>query len=84
MDGWRERAGTTFGTYKEPAVASRGMVVANHPMGAAAGLEMLTMGGNAVDAAIAAIWALSVVEPMMVGPFGAGYINLRTAEGESR
>ena len=47
MDGWRERAGTTFGTYKEPAVASRGMVVANHPMGAAAGLEMLTMGGNA-------------------------------------
>ncbi|MDA1258427.1 MAG: gamma-glutamyltransferase [Chloroflexi bacterium] len=59
------------------------MVVTNHPMGSAAGLEMLSMGGNAVDAAIAAVFALSVVEPMMVGPFGGGYINLRTADGES-
>lgn len=59
------------------------MVVTNHPMGSAAGLEMLSMGGNAIDAAIASVFALSVVEPMMVGPFGGGYINLRTADGES-
>jgi gamma-glutamyltranspeptidase/glutathione hydrolase len=80
---WRANAGTTFETFKQPAVASRGMVVTNHPMGSAAGLEMLSMGGNAIDAAIGAVFALSVVEPMMVGPFGGGYINLRTADGES-
>ena len=81
--GWRARAGTTFKTFKHSATASRGMVVTNHPMGSAAGLEMLAMGGNAIDAAIGAVFALSVVEPMMVGPFGGGYINLRTANGES-
>jgi gamma-glutamyltranspeptidase/glutathione hydrolase len=80
---WRASAGTTFQTFKQSAVASRGMVVTNHPMGSAAGLEMLSMGGNAIDAAIAAVFALSVVEPMMVGPFGGGYINLQTADGES-
>jgi gamma-glutamyltranspeptidase/glutathione hydrolase len=58
------------------------MVVTNHPLGSAAGAEMLAMGGNAIDAAIAAVFALSVVEPAMVGPFGAGFINLRLANGE--
>ncbi|MCL4119368.1 UNVERIFIED_CONTAM: hypothetical protein GTU68_037064 [Idotea baltica] len=57
------------------------MVVTNHPLGSSAGLEMLAMGGNAVDAAIASIFALSVVEPMMVGPLGGGYINLAMADG---
>ena len=80
---WRASAGATFETFKQPATASRGMVVTNHPMGSAAGLEMLSMGGNAIDAAIGSVFALSVVEPMMVGPFGGGYINLRTADGKS-
>jgi gamma-glutamyltranspeptidase/glutathione hydrolase len=57
------------------------MVVTNHPLGSAAGLEMLAMGGNAVDAAIASVFALTVVEPMMVGPLGGGYINLKLADG---
>ena len=81
MDDWRASAGTTFGTYKQAATGSQGMVVTNHPLGSSAGLEMLAMGGNAVDAAIAAIFALSVVEPMMVGPLGGGYINLAMADG---
>jgi gamma-glutamyltranspeptidase/glutathione hydrolase len=78
---WRRRAGTLFTTEKRPATASRGMVVANHPLGAAAGAEMLAAGGNAVDAAIAALFALTVVEPMMVGIFGAGMTHLRLADG---
>jgi len=58
-------------------------VVTNHPLGSAAGLETFALGGNAVDAAIAAVFALTVVEPMMVGPFGGGYINLRTGSGQT-
>lgn len=81
MADWRTRAETTFDTYKHPATGSQGMVVTNHPLGSSAGLEMLAIGGNAVDAAIASIFALSVVEPMMVGPLGGGYINLAMADG---
>ena len=68
-------------TEKRPATASRGMVVTNHPLGSAAGAEMLAVGGNAVDAAIGALFALTVVEPMMVGIFGAGMTHLRLADG---
>ena len=72
---WRDGAGSLFETYKHDAVATNGMVSTNHPMGSAAGLEMLAMGGNAMDAAFASAFALSVVEPMMIGIFGAGFIN---------
>ena len=78
---WRARAGTRFDTEKRPVVAARGMVVTNHPLGSAAGVEMLAAGGNAVDAAVAALFALTVVEPMMVGIFGAGHAQLLLAGG---
>ena len=43
---WRDKAGSLFTAEKQEAVASRGMVAANHPLAAAAGLEMLAMGGK--------------------------------------
>ena len=81
MSTWRERAGTVFETQKRPAFAARGMVVTNHPAASAAGAQMLAEGGNAVDAAVAALLALSVCEPMMVGLFGGGLMHLAGADG---
>jgi gamma-glutamyltranspeptidase/glutathione hydrolase len=78
---WRARAGTVFETEKRPVHAARGMVVTNHPLASAAGAEMLAAGGNAIDAAVAALFALTVVEPMMVGIFGAGHAHLLLADG---
>jgi gamma-glutamyltranspeptidase/glutathione hydrolase len=66
---------------KRPATGSRGMVVTNHPLASAAGSHMLLAGGNAIDAGIAALFALTVAEPMMVGVLGGGVAHIRLADG---
>ncbi len=81
---WRDRAATTFACQKQPATASRGMVVSNHPLASSAGAEMLAAGGNAIDAAIATLFTLTVVEPMMVGIIGGGMAHIRLADGSHR
>jgi len=48
-------------------VFGRNVVSTSHPLGAQAGLRMLLKGGNAVDAAIAAAAAMTVVEPVSNG-----------------
>jgi gamma-glutamyltranspeptidase / glutathione hydrolase len=79
--GWRTRAGTHFECEKTPVTAARGMAVTNHPLASAAAAEMFALGGNAIDAAISALFTLTVVEPMMVGIFGGGTAVLHLADG---
>jgi gamma-glutamyltranspeptidase / glutathione hydrolase len=48
-------------------VFARNIVSTSHPLAAQAGLRMLWKGGNAVDAAIAAAAAITLVEPVSCG-----------------
>lgn len=52
---------------------STGVVAAGDRLTAAAGAEILATGGNAVDAAIAAMTTAFVSEPALTGPLGGGF-----------
>lgn len=79
---WRHLTQAPFACEKTSVTAKEGMIVTNHPLASAAGAEMLGAGGNAVDAAIAALFTLTVVEPMMVGIFGGGVAHIRMQGGD--
>ena len=59
---------------KTEARATGGMVATKDVHATRAGVQMLEMGGNAVDAAVAACFAIGVVEPMSSGIGGGGYL----------
>lgn len=65
---------------KAEVVAEHGVVTAMQPPSAAAGLEMLKCGGNAVDAAVAMGFCNVVLEPYMAVIGGMGYMLVHMAQ----
>lgn len=56
-----------FNSRRSPVYGRRGIVATSQPLATAAGLEILSRGGNAADAAVAAAVALNVTEPASTG-----------------
>ncbi len=75
---------TVFPAQNRPDIrGTLGAVSADHPLAAAAGLDVLRHGGNAVDAAVAMAGVLAVVRPHMNGVGGdafALFFNGETGE----
>ncbi|MEL6925053.1 MAG: gamma-glutamyltransferase, partial [Bacteroidota bacterium] len=58
-------------------------ISAGHDITADAAVDVLEAGGNAFDAAIAALFAAFVAEPCMASGGGGGFANVYTADHES-
>lgn len=69
--------------YHEPVSSSRGVVASFSGLASRAGVDVLDAGGNAVDAAIATVFAIGVARPESCGIGGGGFLVYRGADGET-
>ncbi|MEM9163694.1 MAG: gamma-glutamyltransferase [Cyanobacteria bacterium P01_F01_bin.4] len=64
-------------------MAQQGAVAAGHPQTAKAAAEVLRIGGNAFDAAVAGCFAACVAESVLTSAAGGGFLLAHTGEGEN-
>jgi hypothetical protein len=68
------QSGAGAPTWRPVVMGKNGLVAAEHPLQALAGLRVLQNGGNAVDAAVAVFYMTAVNEPSEAGLGGGGFL----------
>ena len=77
-------AGHDAGTKFRPAVTgTRGVVASISKLASDVGVDVLNRGGNAIDAAVAMVFAVGVARPDYGGIGGDGFLVYRGADGPS-
>jgi len=79
---YKSRREWKSGAQRSVVMGTNGMAAASQPLATLAGYKILKKGGNAVDAAVAMVSTLSVVEPHSVGLGGDAFALIYLAKGK--